>query len=1085
MEDSISNTIIKPAMKIIKKYLVVFLLLAFASANAQQGYDTTTFYGKMNYTFAPLNKAFINTGLLREYGIDFENPDNYTGKTLHDSNWVNLTDWRALYASLYSQQITNTANMLGLDSVNKILSQYSMSNQPVSFAGLYYYFQGLDTNAVSRGLIYVNNGQLFDATPPQDFSKITPTAYITYGAFAIAPTRQHILTGNTQFILKPEMFFSNTGKTISTIEIASYVNGVYQTVNFNTVFTLNYTDTGLYCIKFKITYTDGSINYSHTKLAIYHNPNNEESLYNSSNIVIRNLPADIPVAKSYLGVFGRGDITIEFAQGNNTGFIQRPLIVVEGFDPDGSFVYDVPGVGDDYLTRINIDLNNNQDINLNQGLDDINNYDIIFLNFADGTDYIQRNAYLLESVIQFVNNNKTPFMGVMQQNVITGLSMGGLVVRYALRDMELNNIPHDTRLFISHDAPHWGANVPVAYQALVQQLAPWQILNTNALPAIRYRDLFPDAVNGVNLFNSPAAKQMLIQRYNLNVLTGNLTVDNDTHNSFMTELNNLGWPVNCRNVAISNGSCTGTAQFPNYTKMFSIYGSQSMGSYWENLWRSLLYTLGGNTAGIIFTNASAPVINFSLQSQFPLSILTSKSTQYFDFGAWSIPSSGTAKIYQGNIYVKRSLFWGLLNLTSYIIKCESNSKTEMIPLDNAPGGRYDFEAFNVNANNINTQLANNRLEYVRANVLQKTFDFVPTVSSLALANPQQSLFTNVCNLLDCSKPETVSDYYVPPVNQIHTSYTQASTNWILNAQNPALTCERICTNGITMSGPDLLCSSGTYTLNNMPVNGTAVWPTSAYYTVTFLNTAGTQVTITKVPGSATVNVTAEIRINGLPNCNSPAYVSKFVRMGPPSATSYIPYFTTNGNTNYLNQTQNYLLNYMFPGFYSGDIHIVDNVADQYTWTKISQSAGVSTATIGGGSSDGKDVTATIKPQCGTAIFQMTASNACGSYSTNYNFRADNVICFAERKSEDSLLAITMHPNPTNGSFVVTLQSKNKQATIKEIVIKNKQGMPVFRKQYANMQKSQQVYLPVVSTDIYFVEIFDGTNWETQKLSVIK
>lgn len=1072
-------------------------LLGFITTKAQTGYDTTTFYGKMNFTYAHLNKAKITTGILREYGIDFINQENYTGKIMHDSNWVNLTDWRVLYATLYSQQITNASNLLTLDSVNKRISQYAMSNQALTFVSLYFNYQGFDTNAVNRNLISISNGQLYDAVPPpQDIqsgnkklnketnskgdnespSIIIATPYITYSTFAIAPTQQKLVIGNTSFIFRPELFLSNTGKTISTLQIAPYTNGVYQTVTFNTPFNVNYTDTGIYNINFKVTYTDGSINYSHTKLAVYPNSDSAANLYD-----IPTVNENISATKSYLGAFAQGDITIELSQNNTTGFIRKPLIVVEGFDPDSNpitgFNYEV------FVRRISRDINQLGifvPITLNQGLDDLNDYDLIFLNFANGTDYIQRNAFLLEAVIQNINGRKIPFNGVMEQNVIIGMSMGGLVTRYALRDMELSNIPHDTRLFFSHDAPQWGANVPVAYQAFVQQLAPWKIIDG----FLTYQDMFPAAIDAENLFNTPAAKQMLLQRYDLNVLTGALSADNSTHNSFMAEMDNMGWPLQSRNVAISNGKCTGEAQFANYTKMLSIYGAKSLGSYWQNLWQSLLMTLGGNTAGIIATGASIPIINFSLQSQLPLALVTTRGSLYFDFGAWSIPSGNTQRIYQGDIYVKRELFWGTLNITSYILKCHSNSSSEMLPLDNAPGGRYDIDQFGIDINGVNASLHQSLGNWINASVPQRFFSFVPTVSSLAVSNPQQNLFSNICNTATCLIPAAVSDFYAPQNDEIHISYTQLSTNWILNAQNPAQACERICTNGITLTGPDLICTSGTYTLNNMPANGTAVWPTSAYYTVTFLNPAGTQVNVTKAPGSAAVYVTAEIRINGLPNCNSPVYVSKFVRMGPPSATSYIPYFTTGGSTNYLNQTQNYLLDYTFPGMYSGEIHIVDPVTDQITWNKISQTSNVAFATIGG-SNDGKDVTVTIKPQCGIAVFQMIASNACGSYSTNYSFRADNVICFAERKSEDNLFVITMQPNPTNGSFVVTLQSKNKQVAIKEIIIKNKEGMPVFRKQYTNMQKSQQIKIPVVSTDIYFVEVFDGSKWETQKLSVIK
>jgi hypothetical protein len=1070
------------------------MFIAFVAAKAQTGYDTTTFYGKMNFTYAHLNKAKITTGILREYGIDFINQENYTGKIMHDSNWVNLTDWRVLYASLYSQQITNASNLLTLDSVNKRVSQYAMSNQALTFVSLYYNYQGFDTNAVNRNLISISNGQLYDAAPPQDIqsrnkklnkgtnskgdnespSIIIPTPYITYSTFAIAPTQQKLVTGNTSFIFRPELFLSNTSKTISTLQIAPYTNGVYQTVTFNTPFNVNYTDTGIYNINFKVTYTDGSINYSHTKLAVYPNSDSAANLYD-----IPTVNENISATKSYLGAFAQGDITIELSQNNTTGFIRKPLIIVEGFDPDGTYRYSTRG---GYLDNINVDRNSRTNITLNQGLDDINDYDLIFLNFANGTDYIQRNAFLLEAVIQNINSRKIPFNGVMEQNVIIGMSMGGLVVRYALRDMEINSLPHDTRLFISHDAPQWGANVPVAYQALVQQLAPWKIINTiGNFPFISYEDMFPAAVDAKNLFNTAAAKQMLLQRYNLNVLTGSLSADNSTHNSFMAELDNMGWPVQSRNVAISNGKCTGEAQFANYTKMLSIYGAGSLGSYWQNLSYSLLLALGGNTAGVIATNATIPIINLSLQLQSPLSHVTTRGALYFDFGAWSVPSGSTQRIYQGDIYVKRELFWGLLNITSYILKCHSNSSSEMLPLDNAPGGRYDIEQFGINIDNVNAALHQQFFNWVNASVPQRSFCFIPTVSSLALANPQQNLFANVCNTATCLKPAAISDFYAPPNDEIHVSYTQASTNWILNAQNPAQVCELICTNGVTLTGPDLICTSGTYTLNNMPVNGTAVWPTSSYYTVTLLNPAGTQVTVTKTSGSFSVNVTAEIRLNGLPNCNFPVYVAKFVRMGPPSATSYIPYFTTGGNTNYL-QYQSYLLDYTFPGFFSGDIHIVDPVTDQITWTKLSET-GTNFTSISG-SADGKDVTVTIKPQSGSVIYQMTASNTCGSYSTNYRFTADNVVCF-NTPGTDSLSIITLQPNPTNGRFVVTLQSTNKQASIKEIIIKNKEGMPVFRKQYTNPQKSQQVQMPVAATNIYIVEIFDGIKWQTQKLSVLK
>ena len=41
--------------------------------------------------------------------------------------------------------------------------------------------------------------------------------------------------------------------------------------------------------------------------------------------------------------------------------------------------------------------------------------------------------------------------------------MGGLISRYALGYMWRKNIDHDTRLYISFDAHHVGANVPIGF----------------------------------------------------------------------------------------------------------------------------------------------------------------------------------------------------------------------------------------------------------------------------------------------------------------------------------------------------------------------------------------------------------------------------------------------------------------------------------------------------------------------------------------------------------------------------------------------------------------------------------------------
>ena len=83
-----------------------------------------------------------------------------------------------------------------------------------------------------------------------------------------------------------------------------------------------------------------------------------------------------------------------------------------------------------------------------------------------GLIILRENAMLLVELIKLINNSK-----VGDENIVIGPSMGGLISRYALNYMESQNIDHDTRLYISFDTPHAGANVPIGFQHMFNFLA--------------------------------------------------------------------------------------------------------------------------------------------------------------------------------------------------------------------------------------------------------------------------------------------------------------------------------------------------------------------------------------------------------------------------------------------------------------------------------------------------------------------------------------------------------------------------------------------------------------------------------------
>lgn len=632
-----------------------------------------------------------------------------------------------------------------------------------------------------------------------------------------------------------------------------------------------------------------------------------------------------------------------------------------------------------------------------------------------------------------------------QQNVIIGMSMGGLVARYALRDMEIIGQNHETRLFISHDAPQWGANVPVGAQAAVQHLVQWQILNLGGnFPFIRWVDMFPQVVDAQNLFNSPAAQQMLIQRYTLN--GQNLVPDNTEHTNFLNEINTMGWPLNCRNIALSNGSCNGTVVFPDNSTIFTMDGGKSM-TYFGSLWRRLSIALSSISALPTLATLQNPAFNrWGMYWQFPLSLYSTRSSIDLDFKIRAVPRSGTQEIYRGDVVSNKRIL-GLINVKNYFIKCHVNSSPEMLALDNAPGGLYDLNEFGFNVNDLTQQLPD-FLAGAQASVLQPRFCFVPTVSSLGTINPQQSLFSNICNNAVCNMPNNVTDYFAPQQNQLHISFTQASTDWLLQRQNANSNCLALCAAQFAISGNESVCSTAVYSVNNVPAGASVTWSVSPNNVAT-VNSSGT---VTK-QGNGTATLTATIS-----SCGSSVSVNKTLTMGSnwpnmningPQSIScgqIVTYQTSDipGAGYQWSFPSNWIYNYG-----QGTSSIVLQIPD-YAY-----------------SSTSGDIRLLVYDACNnTSLSTLQVYSSCGGY----NF-------------------YSISPNPATSTITIfTKQNTSKdEETDKMITEINIYDQQANLKKHQKFGKVNSATLNVseLKTGIYFVEIGDGTYKERQKLIINK
>ncbi len=265
--------------------------------------------------------------------------------------------------------------------------------------------------------------------------------------------------------------------------------------------------------------------------------------------VVTAITANIPYqgfgeSQPYLGQ-GEYEIFLD----NIDGVLDRPVIVLDGFDPG-----DGRGIGALYASL------SYGGQNLADELRDLG-FDIVVLNapnyttdgydISGGGDFIQRNAMVLIALIQELNAQKEGD----EELVILGPSMGGLIAQYALAYMEQQGLPHETRLYLSFDSPHRGANIPISLQYLINYFA------------VVGGDPFAQATLDLVL-NSPAAKQMLIDHLSGHLLAGsdleqdpNLLLPAGAPNfrdAFQQELDALGFAQNVRNVTMINGAVDGT-----------------------------------------------------------------------------------------------------------------------------------------------------------------------------------------------------------------------------------------------------------------------------------------------------------------------------------------------------------------------------------------------------------------------------------------------------------------------------------------------------------------------------------------------
>ncbi len=466
-------------------------------------------------SFSGLTEEVLTNGYFLPLSGKLSIPPNGSGNDTLTAN----TAQNAVHALHKSAMSSNTIPSI-IDLLNASRAAKANTNSiPLNIFDINY--TDLHPNAYEEGWVATIDDVVTDLTDADT------NPYVTNRGFTFFIDWDHYLPGTYAVILPTDGIHSNVSGDFSSLSI-DFDDGLgFRGLTPGVPLTVVYDDSGI----------DRTIRLQAQKGGSTLNANYQMRAMTCSSGIPEPEPAPWPaeseempwrISTQFNGTTVRGNA---YTLMSEDGVFDKPFIFIEGIDfgldvsrlRNGSFGWNefACGASENYPFMERMP-------DLLMPLRDAG-YDLILLDFEDGADFIELNSELLIHLIELVNEYKVG----SEELIVSGASMGGQISRIALRKMELAGTPHCTRLWISMDSPHCGANVPYGLQTTLQFLASY-----NAQAEV-FLELF---------LKRPAARELLLAQ---------LPSSGSLHAGYMNFLNNLGYPETTRNIGIANGNING------------------------------------------------------------------------------------------------------------------------------------------------------------------------------------------------------------------------------------------------------------------------------------------------------------------------------------------------------------------------------------------------------------------------------------------------------------------------------------------------------------------------------------------------
>lgn len=757
-----------------------------------------------------LDKSRMSTAILYDRVFPMANVQAFNSSRADTSANKHFRQaYKEMFDAAYNKQ-----NWLPPTIVSKIAQGKALVKATVPMAIANYRFNVIDTNALVNGTIIQRDSMYYDASP-------TSNPYKTISTLMVSPLVDSVISNNNNisYTFSPELYInqSNLPITIFRVNFGNGTADVNIPVNSNFTTTVNYSTSGFKTIRLTASFSNGSVKVTYALIKVkVASATLLTSLANTCNRTdTLNIWSKIPFQgyeNEASASLGFGNVKIFYAtNGACDGVLRKPIIVVDGFDPEDKRPIDE--LYDNFLDNVErgklaTDLRA-------QG------YDVVVLNFPSydtfvrvkypflnslitildsrdgGADYIERNAMVLIALINRINALK---QGTEKLTII-GPSMGGLISRYALSYMEKNNMPHKTKLWISFDSPHKGANIAIGDQYFLD------FFGSMAEAAKKNLD---DKIGSV------AAKQMLVNHH--------------LGNPFIYSVNTVS-----------------PAGAPGFRDRFQA-ALDAMGFPKGDIGQPF------RKISLLDGNLSGNQLNAACQKGFTMDVRRLKQIKTFLFKIrYRTYTVASAKMYFTPNYGNSCMaFEGKSAFTSSKYKYPRYAYTpsNTVGYDTAPGGTFPTQQILEQEGNIETKMFGGVMTFEsKFYSVIPTHSFINTKSALAFKGTNQDLAENISTRNLVCTNETPFDSYFADFNQNrdHVELWPAAVDWVkkeimVGPQAPSVKSP------YTISGPTVICtSSAVYNIPNLPTGTTVTWSSTGNVTIVS-NYIGNSVTLTSNPG---------------------------------------------------------------------------------------------------------------------------------------------------------------------------------------------------------------------------------------------